>query len=72
MEIRAASGPRRYPDGMPDAAGPSLLKRALAVVVLAAAALFLIKALIGFLAGIITFVFIVVAVVAVIWALRTL
>ena len=57
---------------MPEAAGPSLLKRALAVIVLAVVALFLVKALISFIAGIFTMVAIIAAVLLVVWALRTI
>jgi hypothetical protein len=57
---------------MPEAAGPSLLKRALAVIVLAVVALFLVKMLVSFIAGIFTMVAIVAAVLLVVWALRIL
>ena len=57
---------------MPEAAGPSLLKRALAVIVLAVVALFLVKALVSFIAGIFTMVAIIAAVLLVVWALRTI
>jgi uncharacterized membrane protein YccC len=53
-------------------AKPSLLKRLLALVVLAVAAWILLKFVIGLLAGLATIIVIVLAVVAVIWALNTL
>jgi hypothetical protein len=55
-----------------EAAKPSLLRRLIAVVVLAIAAFILLKIIIGFLAGILTLVAIVVAGIAIVWALRTL
>jgi hypothetical protein len=55
-----------------ETAKPSLLKRALALIVLLVAGFFLAKALISFLAGILTLVIIVVAIVAVVWAFRIL
>ena len=53
-------------------AGPSLLKRALAIVVLAIAGWILLKFVINVLAGVATLIVIVLAVFAVIWAIRTL
>jgi hypothetical protein len=52
--------------------GPSLLSRALAVIVLLVAAWFLFKVVIGFVAWLATTVVIIIAVVAVVWALRVL
>ena len=52
--------------------GPSFLARVLAVVVLAIAAWILFKVIIGIVAGVAYFLVIVVAVIAVIWAVRTL
>jgi hypothetical protein len=54
------------------AAKPSLIKRLLALVVLAIAAWILLKLVIGVLAGLATAIVVVFAIVAVIWALRTL
>jgi uncharacterized membrane protein YccC len=55
-----------------EAAKPSLLKRLLALVVLAIAAWILLKFVIGLIAGLATIIVIVLAIVAVIWALNTL
>ena len=52
--------------------GPSILSRALAVVVLAVAAWLLLKFAIGFVAWLATVVVVIVAAIAVIWALRVL
>ena len=52
--------------------GPSILSRALAVLVLAVAAWLLLKFAIGFVAWLATVVVVIVAAVAVIWALRVL
>jgi hypothetical protein len=52
--------------------GPSLLSRALAVVVLLVAAWLLLKFAIGFVAWLATVVVVIVAAIAVIWALRVL
>jgi uncharacterized membrane protein YccC len=52
--------------------GPSLGKRALAVVVLAIAAWLLLKVVIGIIAGVAWIVIAVIAVVGVIWAINTL
>jgi len=57
---------------MEEEARPSLARRALAVLVLAIAGWILLKIVFGLLASIATFVIIVVAIVGVIWALRTL
>lgn len=51
---------------------PSLAKRALALLVLAIAGFILLKWVIGLLAGIATLIVVVVCVLAVLWALRTL
>jgi hypothetical protein len=51
---------------------PSFLKRVLAVVVMAIAAWILLKLVIGLIASIATFVVVVLAVVAIVWAVRTL
>ena len=53
-------------------ARPSLARRALAILVLAIAGWILLKFIIGLLTGIATLVIIVLCVLAVIWALRTL
>ncbi|WCB93863.1 hypothetical protein DSM104299_02583 [Baekduia alba] len=53
-------------------AKPSLLKRLLALVVLAIAAWILLKFVIGLLAGLATIIVIVLCIVAVVWALRVL
>jgi hypothetical protein len=52
--------------------GPSFGARILAVLVLAIAAWFLFKVVIGIVAGIALFLAVIVAVVAVVWAARTL
>jgi hypothetical protein len=57
---------------MEEEARPSLARRALAVLVLAVAGWILLKIVFGLLASIATFVIIVVAIVGIIWALRTL
>jgi len=54
------------------AAKPSILKRLLALVVLAIAAWILLKFVIGLLAGLATIIVIVLCIVAVVWALRVL
>lgn len=58
---------------MPDeTASPSLLKRLLAVVVLIVACWILLKWIIGLIAGLATLIVIVLAIAAVVWALRVL
>jgi uncharacterized membrane protein YccC len=57
---------------MEDTAKPSLLKRLLALVVLAIAAWILLKFVIGLIAGLATIIVIVLCLVAVVWALRVL
>jgi hypothetical protein len=57
---------------MEEKTGPSFLARVLAVVVLAFAAWILFKVIIGVAAAVAGFVVVVVAVIAVIWAVRTL
>jgi hypothetical protein len=57
---------------MDETAKPSLLKRLLALVVLAIAAWILLKVVIGLLAGLATIIVITLCVVAVVWALRVL
>jgi hypothetical protein len=52
--------------------GPSILTRVLAVVVLLIAAWFLLKFAIGFVAWLATVVVVIVAAIAVIWAIRVL
>jgi hypothetical protein len=52
--------------------GPSILSRALAVIVLAIAAWLLLKFAIGFVAWLATVVVVIIAAIAVIWALRVL
>ena len=52
--------------------GPSFAARVLAALVLAVAAWFLLKVVIGIIAGVAWFAAIVVALVAMVWALRTL
>jgi uncharacterized membrane protein YccC len=59
-------------DVMDETAKPSLLKRLLALVVLAVAAWILLKFVIGLIAGVATLVVIVLCLVAVVWALRVL
>ena len=54
------------------AAKPSILKRLLALVVLAIAAWILLKFVIGLIAGLATIIVIVLCIVAVVWALRVL
>jgi uncharacterized membrane protein YccC len=54
------------------AAKPSLLKRLLALVVLVVAAWILLKFVIGLIAGLATVIVIVLAIVAVLWAVNTL
>jgi hypothetical protein len=54
------------------AAKPSILKRLLALVVLALAAWLLLKFVIGLIAGMATVIVIVLCLVAVVWALRVL
>jgi hypothetical protein len=54
------------------AAKPSILKRLLALVVLALAAWILLKFVIGLIAGLATIIVIVLCLVAVVWALRVL
>lgn len=53
-------------------AKPSLLKRLLALVVLVVAAWILLKFVVGLIAGLATIIVIVLAIVAVIWAINTL
>lgn len=53
-------------------AGPSFVMRIAAALILALAAWFLLKVVIGIIAGIAWFVAVVVAIVAVVWAVRTL
>jgi hypothetical protein len=53
-------------------AGPSFVMRVAAALILALAAWFLLKVVIGIIAGIAWFVAVVVALVAVVWAVRTL
>jgi hypothetical protein len=57
---------------MEDKTGPSLGSRILAVLVLAVAAWFLFKVVIGVVAGVAWFLAVVVAIVALVWAVRTL
>lgn len=53
-------------------AGPSFVMRIVAALILALAAWFLLKVVIGIIAGVAWFVAVVVAIVAVVWAVRTL
>jgi hypothetical protein len=53
-------------------AGPSFVMRVVAALILALAAWFLLKVVIGIIAGIAWFVAVVVALIAVVWAARTL
>ncbi len=53
-------------------AGPSFVMRVVAALILALAAWFLLKVVIGIIAGIAWFVAVLVALVAVVWAVRTL
>jgi hypothetical protein len=57
---------------MEEKTGPSFVMRIVAALVLAVAAWFLLKIVIGIVAGIAWFVAVVVALVAVVWAVRTL
>jgi uncharacterized membrane protein len=57
---------------MDETAKPSILRRLLALVVLAVAAWILLKFVIGLIAGVATIVVIVLCLVAVVWALRVL
>ena len=57
---------------MDEPSSPSIGARVLAVLVLAVAAWFLLKVVIGVIAGVAWFVAVVLAVVAVVWAMRTL
>ncbi len=57
---------------MDEKTGPSFAVRALAVIVLLLAAWFLLRVVIGLVAGIAWLVLVVLAVVAVVWAWRTL
>jgi hypothetical protein len=57
---------------MDDTAKPSILRRLLALVVLAVAAWILLKFVIGLIAGVATVIVIALCVVAVVWALRVL
>ena len=61
-----------YSWGMEEKTGPSLALRALAVIVLLLAAWFLLRIVIGMVAGIAWIVLVVLALVAVVWAWRTL
>jgi hypothetical protein len=54
------------------AAKPSLLKRLLALVILGVAAWILLKVVIGIIAGLATVIVVILAIVAVIWAVNTL
>ena len=64
---------RRTVSGMEEkSAGPSFVMRIVAALVLALAAWFLLKVIIGIVAGVAWFVAIVVALIAVVWAARTL
>jgi hypothetical protein len=53
-------------------AGPSFVMRVVAALILALAAWFLLKVVLGIIAGIAWFVAVVIAIVAVVWAARTL
>jgi hypothetical protein len=57
---------------MEETAKPSLIRRLLALVVLAVAAWILLKFAIGLIAGLATVIVIVLCIVAVVWALRVL
>jgi uncharacterized membrane protein YccC len=57
---------------MEETAKPSLIRRLLALVVLAVAAWILLKFVIGLIAGLATVIVIVLCIVAVVWALRVL
>jgi hypothetical protein len=57
---------------MDEPSSPSIGARVLAVLVLAVAAWFLLKVVIGVIAGVAWFVAVVLAVVALVWAMRTL
>jgi hypothetical protein len=70
MRARVPSQPSRL--GGMENTSPSFLRRILAVVVLAVAAWILLKLVIGMLAGIATMIVVVLAIVAVVWAVRSL
>jgi hypothetical protein len=55
-----------------ESSGPSFAMRIVAALVLALAAWFLLKVVIGIIAGVAWFVAVVVAIIAVVWAARTL
>ena len=55
-----------------DTRGPGIMARLIAAIVLAVAAWFLFKVVIGLIVGVAWFLAVVVAVVAVLWAVRTL
>jgi hypothetical protein len=57
---------------MEEKTGPSFGARVLAAIVLAIAAWFLFKVVIGIVAGVAWFLAVIVAIVAVVWAVRTL
>jgi hypothetical protein len=57
---------------MEEKTGPSFVMRIVAALVLALAAWFLLKVVIGIIAGVAWFVAVIVALVAVVWAARTL
>ena len=57
---------------MEEKTGPSFAMRVVAALVLAMAAWFLLKVVIGIIAGVAWFVAVVVALIAVVWAARTL
>jgi hypothetical protein len=57
---------------MEEKTGPSFMMRVVAALVLALAAWFLLKVVIGIIAGVAFFVAVVVALIAVVWAARTL
>ncbi len=72
-EARDHALAREYPRGMEnEKTGPSFGARILAAIVLAFAAWILFKVIIGIVAGVAYFLVVVVAVIAVIWAVRTL
>lgn len=57
---------------MPEKTGSSLKQRAIAIVVLAVAAWILMKVVIGIVAGLATTFAVILAIVAVVWAMKTL
>jgi hypothetical protein len=70
--LKGGARGREYDVLMEETAKPSLIRRLLALVVLAVAAWILLKFAIGLIAGLATVIVIVLCIVAVVWALRVL